>query len=169
MPACRWSARPVRPGRASRRLPTRPSASCRSDPGPKLSETTPESHPAMISGSNSDAERLIQIDQDVIDVLDAHAQANTAGTDPGGQLFLRRHLAVRRRCGMARQGFGVAQIDQALEQLQRIVETHAGRQSTAYLECHEGAGSAAEIFLHQGVVGAVGKYIGGRACSLMTF
>src|SRR6202162_1255625 len=131
--ACRWWAQPARPGPASRPVPARMSASSRSDPGPKPSETTPEWHPAMISDSNGGAECLVQIDQDVIDVFDAHAQSNTAGTDAGGKLFLRRHLPVRRRRGVARQRFRVAQIDQSLEQLECIVEAHSGRQSPAYL------------------------------------
>ncbi len=38
-------------------------------------------------------QRLIQIPQDVVDILDADAQADEIRRDPGGCLFLRAQLA----------------------------------------------------------------------------
>ena len=79
------------------------------------------------------------------------------GPDAGGQLFLRRHLPMRRRGRMAGERFRIAQVDQALEQLERVIEAHAGRQAAADFERHQRAGLAAQIFLHQGVIGIVGE------------
>src|SRR5271165_7635423 len=107
----------------------------------------------MASDSSGSAEGLIQIGENVIDVFNAHAQADASWSHAGRELLLRCHLPMRRRCRMAGQRFCIAQVHQALEQLERIVEAYARRQSAANLESHERTGAAAEIFAHQGMVG----------------
>ena len=71
------------------------------------------------------------------------------GADARGQLFFGGHLPMRGRCRMAGEGFRVAQIHQALEQLERIVEAHAGLQAAADFEGHERTSPAAQVLLHQ--------------------
>src|SRR5271165_1095670 len=90
--------------------------------------------------ANGDFERLVEVGEDVIDVLDSHAQANAAGSHTRRQLFSRRHLPVGRRSRMAGEGFRIAQIHQALEEFERIVEAHACAEAAADLEGHERAG-----------------------------
>src|ERR1700722_18531445 len=107
--------------------------------------------PAPMGSAHRQLERLIQVGEDVIDVLDAHAQAYTAGSHSRGRLLLCGHLPMRRRCRMAGERFRVAQIHEALEELQCIVEAHAGLQAAADLEGHERTGLAAEVLLHQGM------------------
>ena len=72
-------------------------------------------------------------------------------------LLLRRHLPVRRRCRMAGERLGVAEIDQPLEQLQRVVKVLARVQPADDAERHQRARAAAEIFLRQRVIGIVGE------------
>ena len=90
-------------------------------------------------------------------MLDAHAQAYAAGSHSRSRLFLCGHLPMRRRCRMAGERFRVAQIHEALEELQCIVEAHAGLQAAADLEGHERAGFAAQVLLHERVIGIVGE------------
>ena len=82
-------------------------------------------------------ERLIQIGEDVVDVLDADAQADAARADAGRQLFGRRHLAMSGGGRMAGERFRIAQIDQALEELERVVEADARGQAAADVEGQE--------------------------------
>src|ERR1700744_5863157 len=107
---------------------------------------------AMALGSGKG---LVQVRHDVVDVLDADAQTDAAGSDAGRQLLFRRHLPVSGRGRMAGKRLRVAEIHQTLEQLQGVVEAHAGGQAAANFEGHERAGVAAEIFLHQRVIGIV--------------
>lgn len=58
---------------------------------------------------------------------------------------------------MTREGFGIAQIHQSLEQPQRIVETAARMGVTADPKCQERASSAAQILLYQRIIRAIGK------------
>ncbi len=71
------------------------------------------------------------------------------GPTPAASCSCGGHLPMRRRCRMAGQRFRIAQIHQALEQLERVVETHAGLQAAADFESHQRARPAAQIFLHQ--------------------
>src|SRR6202049_4314264 len=88
------------------------------------------------AGAARHLERLVEIGEDVVDVLDAHAQANTAGCHPRGQLLLRRHLPMCRRCRVAGKRLRIAQIHQTLEELECIVEAHTGLEAAADLEGH---------------------------------
>jgi hypothetical protein len=72
------------------------------------------------------SERLIEIGDDVVDVLDADAEPDHLRPHAGLGCSSRRHLPMRRRGRMAGERLGVAHIDQPLEQLERVVERLAG-------------------------------------------
>src|SRR6185312_10021721 len=111
----------------------------------------------VIPGSVRAAERLIEVGEDVVDVLDPDAQPDHLGPNAGLLLFFGGHLAVGRRRGMAGERFGVADIDEALEQLEAVIEALAGLEPSSDSEGQERAGLSAEIFLRQRVIGAVVK------------
>jgi hypothetical protein len=71
--------------------------------------------------------RRALIGQQVVDVLDADRQAHHVFAHAGLGQFLGRQLAVRGGGRVAGQRLGVADVDQAGEQLQRILEARAGR------------------------------------------
>ena len=71
-------------------------------------------------------QRLDEIGEDVVDMLDADRQAHIAVVDAGRELLLGRELRMRGRGGMDRQAARVADIGDVVEQLQRIDE-RAGR------------------------------------------
>src|SRR6202046_4007055 len=64
------------------------------------------------------SERLVQIGDDVVDVLEAHAQATASRRPARGELLGRRHLPMGGRGGMAGERLRIAQIHQTLEQLE---------------------------------------------------
>src|SRR3984957_18974724 len=92
--------------------------------------------------SDSKPERLVQIGDDVIDVFDAHAEADAAGGDTGRLLLRQCHLSMRRRCRMAGERFRIAEVHQTLEQLELIVEAHSRLGTAKDLECHQRASPA---------------------------
>src|SRR5690242_9112105 len=102
-------------------------------------------------------ERLIEIGQNVVDVLDADADADRLRPDARLLLLFGRHLPVRGRGRMARKRLGVAHIDQPLDQLERIVKFLARFETAGDAEREERAGMAAEILARQRVIGVVGK------------
>jgi hypothetical protein len=55
----------------------------------------------------------------------------------GRHLLGRGHLPMRRGCRVAGEGLGIAQIDQALEQFQRVVEAHARCHAAANLKSQQ--------------------------------
>src|SRR5215469_4798790 len=65
-------------------------------------------------------QRLSQVVDDVVDVLDAHAEAKHLGSNTGFQLFVGRQLTVSRRCRMTCQRLRIAHIDHAFEQTQSV-------------------------------------------------
>ena len=58
---------------------------------------------------------------------------------------------------MAGERLGVADIDQPLEQFERVVERLAGFEPAVDAEGQQRAGAAAEIFLRQSVIRVVGE------------
>src|SRR5579871_1025763 len=52
-------------------------------------------------GGHRSGKRLVEVSDDVVDVLDADAEADRFGPDARLGLFFRRHLPVRGRSGMA--------------------------------------------------------------------
>ena len=61
-------------------------------------------------------QRLIQIPEDILDILDPDAQADEIRRDPGADLLLIRKLAVRGAGRMDRQRPGIADIGQVADQ-----------------------------------------------------
>src|SRR5579863_5255986 len=113
----------------------------------------------MASSERTDGgtERLVEIGDDVIDVLDADAQAYGLRPDACDALLLGRHLPVRGRGRMAGERLGVAEVHQALEELERVVEARARVVAAADGEGEQRAGATAEILPVELVVGTVGK------------
>src|SRR5581483_1378202 len=102
-------------------------------------------------------QRLVDVLDDVVDVLDADRETDGLRQHAGHALLLRRHLAVRRRGGMAGQRLGVADIDEAGDQLQRVVESLARLHAALDAEGEQRGGVAVQILLHQRVIGAIGQ------------
>ena len=96
-------------------------------------------------------ERLIEVGDDVVDVLDSYAQPDHLGPYAGLFLLFWRHLPVRGRCGMAGERFRVANVDQPLEQFERIVEPLAGLEPSSHAEGQQRTRPAAQILLRQRV------------------
>src|ERR1700739_2415209 len=67
-------------------------------------------------------ERLVDILDDVGDVFDSDRKPDRFRKDAGHALLFGRHLAMCGRGWMAGERFGVADIDQARDQLQLVVE-----------------------------------------------
>src|SRR6185312_4372182 len=63
-------------------------------------------------------ERLVDVLDDVLDMLDTDREADGFRQNAGHALLLRRHLAVRGGGRMAGKRFGVADIDESRDQLQ---------------------------------------------------
>ena len=102
-------------------------------------------------------QRLIEIGDDVVDMLDADAEPDHFRPHAGLALLLGRHLPMRGRGRMAGERLGVAHIDQPLEQLERVVEALAGVKPAGDAEGQQRTGAAAEIFVRQRVIGIVGE------------
>src|SRR5207247_197439 len=110
------------------------------------SSLTRASSPSAAGGGG---ECLVEVGDDVIDVLDADAQAQGLRPNAREALLFRRHLPVRRRCGMTRQRLRIPQVHQTLEQAQGVVEAGTGIVAAANREGQQRARPPAEIFLHQ--------------------
>src|SRR5580704_13240873 len=102
-------------------------------------------------------ERLIEIRDDVVDMLDADGEPDHFRPHAGFLLLLCRHLPVRGRGRMAGERFGIAHVDQTLEQLERVVKRLAGFEPTDDAESEQRTSPAVEIFLRQCVIGIVGE------------
>ena len=70
-------------------------------------------------------------------MLNADAQAYRSRADAGGHLLRGRHLPVGGRGRMAGQGLGIAEVDEALEELQRVVKAHAGGHAAVDFKRHQ--------------------------------
>ncbi len=68
------------------------------------------------------AQRPIQVLDDVLDMLDADAEADRFGANTGAFQLLRSHLPVRGRGGMAAERSGVADIYEPLDKFERVVK-----------------------------------------------
>src|SRR5438477_8500989 len=71
-------------------------------------------------------------------------------------LLVRRHLPVRRGRGMTGERLGVAEVDDALDQCKRVVESCSRREAAVDAECHDRARTTTEVFLSQTEVRTVG-------------
>ena len=102
-------------------------------------------------------EGLIKIGQNVVNVFDADREADHLGPHPSLVLLLQRHLPVRGRSGVAGERFGIAHIDQPLEQLECVVKPLSGLQSACNAKGHQRARASAKIFLRQRVIKVVSE------------
>src|SRR5271163_2130458 len=103
------------------------------------------------------AERLIEIGDEIVDMLDADAEPDHFRLDAGPELLVGRHLPVCGRGRVASQRLGVAHIDQPLEQAERVVKLLAALKPAGNAEGQQRTGMAPEIFVRQFVIGIVGK------------
>jgi hypothetical protein len=87
---------------------------------------------------------LIEIFEYVLNVLDADAEPDCFSANASSTLLLRSHLPVGRRSGMAAQRAGVADIEQAFEKVERMVE-RLGRLKAACDGKELARGPAAEV------------------------
>ena len=90
-------------------------------------------------------------------MLNANGQANHVFADAGFFQLLRRELAMRGAGGVGGQCFGIADIDQTQNHLQRILEARAACAAALDAKIQNARGVAAHVFLHQWVVGMAGQ------------
>src|SRR3546814_12012853 len=90
-------------------------------------------------------------------MLDADAQAQHLRRDTRRLQLLRRQLAMRGRGRMACQGLGVADIDQTLDHLERVIEFHASVEATLDAEGQQRPWPALEVLLSLRVVAEIGR------------
>ena len=95
--------------------------------------------------------RLVEVFDDIADMFDADAEPNHFRPDAGFGLLLCRHLPMRRRGGVAGERFGIADVDQSLDQAQRVIEVLAGLHPTLDAEGHQRCRLAGQILLGHGV------------------
>src|SRR5580692_9490079 len=67
-------------------------------------------------------ERAVEVFDDVVGVFEPDTEANGLRPHAGAALFLGRHLAMGGGGRMAAQRARVADVDQPLDQLQRVIE-----------------------------------------------
>src|SRR5437667_10694992 len=72
-------------------------------------------------------------------------------------LLLDRHLPMRRGRGMTRQGLRIAEINQSLDQFQRIVEFSPALEATTNSESEQRACPPAKILCRERVIGILRK------------
>ena len=98
-------------------------------------------------------ERLIEVPQDVLDILQPDAKADEIRRNARRLLLLLIELAVGGGSGVDGQALGVADISQVAEQSQVVDELGSGFPPAVYAEPQDAPASAGQIFLRQGVVG----------------
>jgi hypothetical protein len=102
-------------------------------------------------------ERLVDVPDDILDVLDTNRDPNEVVTDPGLLEFLVAELPVRCRGGMASQRFRVADVHQAQDHLQPVDERAARLLAAFYTEGEDSGRSPARQLLGKCVILASGK------------
>src|SRR5690606_18450772 len=98
-------------------------------------------------------ERLAQVGKDVVDMLDADGQAHHVAWYAGLLQSLVAELAMGGGRRVAGQRLGIADIDQAHYQLQRVDEARAGLLPALNAEREDRRRLAAEIALRQVMFG----------------
>src|SRR5438105_2939320 len=100
-------------------------------------------------------ERLIEVGDDVIDVFDPDAEPNHLRFHPGLALLFGRHLAMCSRGRVTCQRLYVTQIDEPLDELERVVEVLGGLKPSLDPKGNQSAGLAGKVFLGERIIGAV--------------
>src|SRR5690606_16247338 len=95
----------------------------------------------------SGPERLVEVPEDVVDVLDADAQPHEVGAHAGRGLLVGRELAVRGRRGMDREALRVADVGEVAEQLQALDELLAGLDAALDAEAHDRPAALRQVLL----------------------
>src|SRR6516165_6688733 len=85
-------------------------------------------------------------------MLDTDAEPDGLRSDARQTLLGQGHLAMSSGGGVASQRLGVAKIDEALDELQRIVERTPAVESTPHAERHQRTGATLEILLCQRII-----------------
>lgn len=104
--------------------------------------------------SRRDGQSLLQVVDDVLGILDPHADANVLRRHARAGLFAFGQLLVGRAGGVNDQRFRIADIGQVRTQLARIDELLARFQSALDAEAQDRALAIGQILLSVGVVGA---------------
>ena len=89
---------------------------------------------------------LIDVCLDVIDMLDAHGEADVIGGSASFQLLLRGELLVGGGSGMNHEALCVADVGEVREEFHRIDEFFTGFKSALDAETDDAAEAALEIF-----------------------
>ena len=92
-------------------------------------------------------QRMIEVAEDVVDVLDADRQAHVTFGHAGGELVLGRKLRVGRRRRMDGERARVADVGDVVEQLQRVDEPPPRLMPAGEFEADQAAEAALEILL----------------------
>src|SRR5271154_2355863 len=100
-------------------------------------------------------QRLIEIFEYVLNVLDADTEPDCFRADASSTLLLRSHLPMGGRSGMAAQRAGVADVYQSLDKLERIVERLGGLKAASAAKGEQRGRPPAEILARECVIGAV--------------
>jgi len=90
-------------------------------------------------------------------MFDADAEPNHIGGDTGGSQFRFGQLAVGGGCGVRGQRFGIADVDQPFEQVERIVKFNAGLKPAFDAKRQQAGGFAVGVFLGQLIVRRIGQ------------
>src|SRR5690606_17687384 len=91
--------------------------------------------------------RLVEVFGDVADRLDADGQPDRFRRHPDLTLLFFGELAMCRRCGMARKRLRIADVDETLEQLQRVVQLHARIESAFHAKGQDAGSSPTHVLL----------------------
>ncbi len=122
-------------------------ASSLNESGSKL----PHSKARNPSSGGRLVESLAEIGDDVIDMLDAHAQPNHFRSNTDLLLFFRRQLAVSGGGRMTSQRLGIAHVDHSFEEAQGIEAFPAGFEAAFDAKGQQRATARAHIFLRHRV------------------
>ena len=87
-------------------------------------------------------QRLVEIGDDVVDMLQAHRQPHIAGRHAGGVLVFLAQLRMRRRGRMNGERARIADIGDMVEHLERVDETFARFHAARQLEADKSAAAA---------------------------
>ena len=98
---------------------------------------------------------LCQVGQNVVDMFQSDRQTHHIFPNPCGSQFCCIQLPVGSRCGVAGQGFGIADFDQPFYLFKRVVVLRAGDVSALDAERQDAGGFSPHVFLCQGMLGVI--------------
>src|SRR5690606_19046512 len=113
--------------------------------GASVGGTVRADAPGAAAGTTRGLQRLREVVDEVVDVLDAGAHADQPGRDAGREQLVLVELRVGRAGGVGDAGLGVPEVHEAGGELERVEERLAGRHAALELEVEDGAGAAREV------------------------